>query len=161
MLELDLSAYQDRLQVKEEGGKRLIWDGIRRKWLVLQPEEWVRQLMVHHLITGLGYNRNRIKLEKGLTIHRVYRRCDIVVYDEAVRPFLLVECKAPSVPVNESVFRQIAHYNMALRVPYLWVGNGPVNYSCAIDFDREDFTFLSDLPAYPARGSTTDASENR
>lgn len=160
MLELDLSAYQDRLRVKEEQGKRLIWDGIRRKWLVLQPEEWVRQLMVHHLIDGLGYNRHRIKLEMGLTIHRVYRRCDILVYDEDVNPFLLVECKAPSIPVSEAVFRQIAHYNMALQVPYLWVGNGPVNYCCAIDFAQEDFSFLSDLPAYPGQKRKTDTPEN-
>ena len=161
MLDLDLSIYQDRLQVKEKEGKRLIWDSIRRKWLVLQPEEWVRQLMVYHLTEGLGYNRNRVKLEKGLTIHRVYRRCDILVYDEAVKPFLLVECKAPSVPVNEAVFRQIAHYNMALRVPFLWVGNGPVNYCCAIDFRQEGFSFLSALPAYPERGQQKDTPENR
>lgn len=160
-MEVDLSRHQDLLEVKAEAGKRWIWDGLRRRWLVLQPEEWIRQLMVHHLLRDLGYNRNRIRLEMGLYVNRQYRRCDILVYDMQMHPFLLVECKAPQIPLSEDVFRQIAQYNMTLQVPYLWVGNGPVNYCCAINYVDRSFTFLDKLPEWPHDAPQTDPKENR
>jgi hypothetical protein len=152
-MNLDLIGQQHKLEIKAVDGKRMIWDVVRRKWLVLQPEEMVRQLIVHHLIAECGCNRNRITLERGLTVNGMYRRSDVLVYDPDMQPFLLVECKAPSIPVNEAVFRQIATYNMSLRVPYLWVSNGPDNYVCAIDFETESFTFLDEIPAYPDQHS--------
>ena len=151
-MELDLTGQQKRLEIKTVDGKRMIWDIIRKKWLGLQPEEMVRQLIVHYLIEHCGCNRNRITLERGLTVNGMFRRSDVLVYDPAMKPFLLVECKAPSVPVNEAVFRQIATYNMSLKVPYVWVSNGPDNYVCAIDFESESFSFMEEIPAYPDQG---------
>ncbi|NRB64980.1 MAG: type I restriction enzyme HsdR N-terminal domain-containing protein [Saprospiraceae bacterium] len=141
--------YQDQLSLKTEAGKRYVWDAIRKKWLVFQPEEMVRQLIIHFLIAEKGVPRPRIAVEKGLYINQQFRRTDIIVYDQSVKPFLLIECKAPSVPISEGVFRQIAHYNMALKVPNLWVSNGPDNYACAIDFAAESFSFLSSIPSFP------------
>jgi hypothetical protein len=147
-LRLNLTHYQDLLEVKQEDGKRWLRDPIRNKWLVLLPEEMVRQLLIHYLIDNLGVNKNRITIERGLTVNGLQKRCDILIFDRAMQPWLLVECKAPSVRLKQSVFRQIATYNMPLQVPYLLVCNGPEAYACSIDFAEETFEFLSELPTY-------------
>lgn len=148
LLDLDLPQYQADLRIKNEGDARYIWDTIRAKWLVLQPEEWVRQLLVHYLLGHTGVNRNRIAIERGLQVNQLKKRTDILIFDKAMSPWLLVECKAPSVPLDERVFRQIAIYNMPLQVPYLLVSNGPHAYCCRIDFEQQAFTFLPELPLY-------------
>lgn len=148
-MQLNLPDYQSFIKVKREEGKRWVWDAIRGKWLVLLPEELVRQLLVHYLMTELGVKKNRIAIEKGLSVNSLKKRCDILIYDQAMNPWLLVECKAPKVPLKQTVFRQIAMYNMPLQVPYLLVCNGPEAYCCAIDFSNKDFTFLSEVPLYP------------
>ncbi|MEZ4988371.1 MAG: type I restriction enzyme HsdR N-terminal domain-containing protein [Saprospiraceae bacterium] len=141
-------AFQSQLQIKQADGKRYVRDPIRSKWLVLQPEEWIRQMLVAWLIDGLGVNKNRIAIEKGLKVNTLSKRCDILVYDAQMKPWLLVECKAPDVPLNEKVFRQIAAYNIPLQVPYLLVCNGPQAYACSIDFEQGTFAFLDALPRY-------------
>lgn len=148
-LALNLPQFQTEIQVKQEEGKRWIWDVIRRKWLVLQPEELVRQLLVQFLLLETKVNKNRIAIERGLTVNGLQKRCDILVYDNGMQPWLLVECKAPTVKLNNGVFRQIATYNMPLQVPHLLVCNGPQAYCCNIDFSTETFQFLANLPAYP------------
>lgn len=148
-LQLDLTRFQSEIQVKQEAGKRWIWDTIRLKWLVLLPEELVRQLLIQYLILETGVNKNRIAIERGLTVNSLQKRSDILIYDPAMNPWLLVECKAPTVKLNESVFRQVAIYNQRLHVPYLLVCNGPEAYCCRIDFDNEAFDFLGALPPYP------------
>lgn len=148
-LKLNLTHYQDLLEIKNAEGKRWLRDPIRNKWLVLLPEELVRQLLIQYLMDSLGVNKNRIAIERGLTVNGLQKRCDILIFDPAMQPWLLVECKAPAVALRQSVFRQIAIYNMPLRVPYLLVCNGPDAYSCAIDFETEQFTFLAELPPYP------------
>lgn len=148
LLDLDLPQYQADLRIKTEDGVRYIWDVIRAKWLILQPEEWVRQLLVLHLLAKADVNRNRIAIERGLQVNQLKKRTDILVFDRAMDPWLLVECKAPSVPLDERVFRQIATYNMPLQVPYLLVCNGPQAYCCHIDFEQQTFVFLPDLPTY-------------
>lgn len=145
-LDLGLNELQQFLKIKKEGQKRFLWDCIRSKWLVLLPEEMVRQLLIHHLINHLGINKNRIAIEKGLTVNGLQKRCDILVFDQSMQPFLLIECKAPSVKINQTVFRQIAQYNMALNVPYLLVCNGPDAYCCAIDFLEKNYNFLDHIP---------------
>lgn len=146
--DLNFLKYQDKLQLKSEEGKRYIYDPIRRKYLILQPEELVRQLIVQYLLIEKGYTANRMALELGLTVNEMQKRCDILVYDSAVQPLLLVECKAPAVPMTDMVFKQIATYNMLLKVPYLLVSNGVVSYCCRIIHAEERFEFLSEIPAY-------------
>lgn len=151
-LRLNLTHYQELLEVKLEEGKRWLRDPIRNKWLVLQPEEMVRQLLIQYLLDVLGVNKNRIAIERGLSVNGLQKRCDILIFDQAMQPWLLVECKAPSVTLRQSVFRQIATYNMPLQVPYLLVCNGPEAYCCSIDFEQESYQFLEDLPPYPGLG---------
>ena len=147
-LQLDLPRFQTEIQIKQEAGKRWIWGVIRSKWLVLQPEELVRQLLLQYLMLEAGVNKNRIAVERGLSVNGLQKRCDILIYDLEMNPWLLVECKAPKVRLNEAVFRQIATYNMPLQVPYLLVCNGPDAYCCAIDFTEQTFAFLDELPNY-------------
>lgn len=148
MIDIDLLAKQDQLKVKAEDGNRLLFDPIRRKWLVLQPEELVRQLVILYLIEERGYNKNRINIEMGLQVNALQKRCDILVYNEDMEPFLLVECKAPSVSISQATFRQIANYNLPLRVPYLFVTNGVVNYCCRMNYEEESFEFVKKVPSF-------------
>ena len=148
-LRLNLTHYQELLEVKQEEGKRWLRDPIRNKWLVLQPEEMVRQLLIQYLLDVLGVNKNRIAIERGLSVNGLQKRCDILIFNPAMEPWLLVECKAPTVALRQSVFRQIATYNMPLQVPYLLVCNGPEAYCCSIDFVQERYQFLEELPPYP------------
>lgn len=148
-LDLGLSSYAEQLRLKTEGGKRFLWDVIRSKWLVLQPEEMVRQLLLLYL-QEQGVSKNRVAVEHGLVVNGLRKRCDILVYDPAMAPWLLVECKAPQVRISQATFRQTAAYNLPLRVPYLLVCNGPEAYCCQLDWEQEQFTFLAALPHYPA-----------
>jgi len=147
-IELGLMRFQSRLQVKRIDGKRCLYDEVRKKWLVLQPEEMVRQLIVYYLLEEKGYNRNRISMEKGLKVNTLHRRFDLLVYDMNMQPFLLIECKAPQVAVSQEVFHQVAAYNSSLKVPYVMVSNGMTTYCCAINHEKEEFRFLEEVPDF-------------
>ena len=146
-LELHLMDYQQGLRLKSENGKRFIYGQIRKKWLVLQPEELIRQLVLQFLLEK-GYSKNRIAVEKGLKVNSLSKRCDILLYDQSTSPYLLVECKAPQVKITQAAFRQIAWYNMPLKVPYLLVTNGMNSFCCQIDFTTESFSFLGEVPSF-------------
>ncbi len=147
-IELSLMRFQSLLKVKRERDKRYIFDPIRKKWLVLQPEELVRQLVIFYLLEEKQYNRNRINLERGLKVNNLSKRFDLLVYDTNVRPYLLVECKAPQVPITRDVFQQAAWYNMELRVPYLMVTNGIEAYCCALDYENHSYEYLEAVPDF-------------
>jgi len=149
MIQLDLLSKSDQLQTKQEADKRYLFDPIRKKWLVMQPEELVRQLIILYLVQEKNYNRNRIRIEMGLQVHDLQKRCDILVYDHQMVPFLLIECKAPSVAVNQQTFRQIAHYNLPLKVPYLLVSNGMVSHCCKMNYEDRSFEFVKSIPSFP------------
>ena len=149
MIDLDLLDLREHLQFRTEEGKRYVFDTVRRKWLAAGPEELVRQLFVHYLLLRKGYGKGRIGIEKGLKINGLERRCDVLIYDGNFEPFLLIECKAPKVTLDDAVFRQIAHYNMPLQVPYLAVTNGMITYCCAMDYRERSYTFLREIPAQP------------
>ncbi len=151
-LDLDLDRFLPHLRLRRLGNQRQVFDPIRGRWLVLQPEEFVRQLLVQYLLHGKGYNRNRISIERGLQVNGLSKRCDVLVYDPAMQPYLLVECKAPEVELTEATFRQIATYNLCLRVRYLLVTNGRTAYCCALDYERQSFRFLEGLPEYTRAG---------
>lgn len=144
---LPLMDYKEEIRIKKNSGKRFVYGLMRKKWLVLQPEEFIRQLLLVHLIKE-GYNKNRITVEKGLKVNTLSKRCDILVYDQEMNPLLLVECKAPQVKIDQATFRQIAWYNMPLKVPFLLVTNGITSYCCEINFAEESFHFLDVLPGF-------------
>ncbi|MEL6637238.1 MAG: type I restriction enzyme HsdR N-terminal domain-containing protein [Bacteroidota bacterium] len=152
-LHIDFLRFRDRLQTSRRAGKAHLWDPIRQKHLVLQPEELVRQLVLHYLIEERGYNRNRISIEKGLKVNDLQKRCDILVYRPDLTPLLLVECKAPEVPLSQAAFEQIARYNLPLRVDYLLVTNGIHSYCCAMNYATESYAFLDTIPHYPPTAS--------
>jgi hypothetical protein len=147
-INLQLKRFSPQLNVKQEGNKRMVFCAIRKKWLVLQPEEFVRQLLLHFLINDMRYNRNRITVERGVTVNTEGKRTDILVFDQEMRPFLLIECKAPQVPLKTGVFRQAANYNGAIKVPYLMISNGLESYVAEIDYKTEDYRFLDAVPEW-------------
>lgn len=147
-IDLGLMRFKDLLKIKRENDKRLIFDPIRRKWLVLQPEEMIRQLVLHFLVEEKHYNIARINLEKGLKVNDLGKRFDLLVYDQGLQPFLLVECKAPQVAINQDVFRQASWYNLPLKVRYLLVTNGIDAYCCALDYENQRHEFLGEVPDF-------------
>lgn len=147
-LDLKLPRFTSRLNVKMEGNNRMVQGAIRKKWLVLQPEEFVRQLLLHFLIGDMRYNRNRITVERGVKVNDGDRRTDILVFDMDMRPFLLIECKAPKIKLSTDVFRQAANYNGAIKVPYLMISNGRDSVVAHIDYDNQDYSFMDRVPEF-------------
>ena len=147
-IDLRLERFSSQLNVKQEANKRMVFGAIRKKWLVLQPEEFVRQLLIHFLINDMRYNRNRITVERGVTVNTKARRTDILIFDNDMRPFMLIECKEPRIALDTSVFRQADTYNGPLRVPYLMISNGRENIIAEIDFAAEDYRFLDAVPEW-------------
>ena len=132
-------------KIRTSGGKQEIWDRVRKKFTALTPEEWVRQNFLGYLIRVMGYPASLMAVEKEIRLGELRKRCDIVVYRKSI-PWLIVECKEPSVPVSESVLRQILAYNMSLDVPYLVLTNG--NQTCGVERNETGPAFLTGLPAY-------------
>lgn len=134
----------DAEAIKSQPGQ--LWDPVRKLWVAHTPEEWVRQLWLQYWIAQ-GVPANRMQVEKGLQVHGQPRRTDVVVFDQAFRPWLLLECKAPSVQVKQSVFDQIARYNLTLQVPYLVVSNGHFTFAAHIDHQAGSYDMLTALPS--------------
>jgi len=133
---------------KNSENKRLIFDPIRKKFVVLQPEEWVRQHCIQYLIQVKNYPKSLINVEKELKINTLKKRYDIVVFKPDGSIHLIVECKAPTININQETFDQIARYNLKLNATYLMVTNGINHYYCQMDFENERFEFLRDIPDY-------------
>jgi hypothetical protein len=135
-------------KLNDQNGQLFVFDEIRKKQILLTPEEWVRQHFVQYLIQVKGYPKALIKLEGGLKLHGMARRSDIVVFNTQGEKILMVECKAPDVTINQKVFDQIANYNITHKVNLLAVSNGLQHYYCTIDFDNSSYQFIPDLPNY-------------
>jgi len=135
-------------KITEDNGKLTLFDDIRKKHILLTPEEWVRQHFVQYLINQKGYPKSLIKLEGGLKLHGKARRTDIVVFNKEGERILLIECKAPSVSIDQKVFDQVARYNMVHKVALLAVSNGLQHYYCRINFESRDYIFIEELPNY-------------
>jgi len=146
MQELNLPRYQ--IAIKNENGKSFILDVIRRKYVALTPEEWVRQHFVHFLIDVKKVPSSLIAVEKSLRLNRLGKRTDIVVYDNKLQPLLIIECKAPAIKITQDTFDQIARYNMTIQADFLVVTNGLDHFSCIIDHENQSYSFLADVPAY-------------
>ncbi|HTI57899.1 type I restriction enzyme HsdR N-terminal domain-containing protein [Mucilaginibacter sp.] len=135
-------------KIVEQNGVLTIFDEIRKKHIIITPEEWVRQHFVQYLINQKGYPKSLIKLEGALKLHGKARRTDIVVFNSKGERILLIECKAPSVSIDQKVFDQVARYNMVHKVSLLAVSNGLKHYYCRIDFDKQSYSFIEELPQY-------------
>ena len=144
MTTLNLPSYD--YKTKEIEGKNYIFDPIRKKYLLLTPEEWVRQHFIHLLVKHYAYSKSLIRLEGGLSYNRLQKRSDIVVFDQEGKPFLLVECKAPEVKINQSVIEQASRYNLTLRCPFVVITNGLSTFCFEIDFENGIFLQMKDLP---------------
>ena len=146
MLELNLPPFEKKITQKD--GNPFILDVIRRQYVALTPEEWVRQHFVHYLISHKGFPQSLMANEVQLKLHGMSRRGDTVVYDRSLRPRVIVEYKAPTVNITQQVFDQICRYNMVLHVDYLIVSNGLAHYCCKIDYAANRYTFLKEIPPY-------------
>ena len=135
-------------KIVQADGALYIFDGLRKKRLLLTPEEWVRQHFVSYLIQEKNYPKSLIKLEGGLKINQAQSRTDILVFSKDGLPFILVECKASTVKIDQKVFDQAARYNILHRVKYLMVSNGLDHYCCEMDYEKHSYQFLKELPEY-------------
>lgn len=134
------------LRIRRTGPRPEVWDTLRRKWLVLTPEEWVRQHFIRFLTATRGIDPYRIVQELPLRLDGFALRADIVVYSRQAEPQLIVECKAAGVEITQEVFDQVARYNISLGVPYLVVTNGLRHYCCVVDRASHSFRFLDEIP---------------
>jgi hypothetical protein len=125
---LTINYPEPQFRMKTEGDKEYIFDSLRKKWLLLTPEEWVRQNFVQYLVQVRKYPSALIALEKMLTLGELKKRFDILVYDQAHRPWMMIECKAPSVELNETVLHQLLRYNISIPAGYLVITNGEFTY---------------------------------
>jgi hypothetical protein len=146
MRKLNLPAYEFRY--KTEGEMTLVLDVYRKRFVKLTPEEEVRQRFARYLVEEKGFPATLIMTEYSLKLNKLTRRCDILVHKPAGHPALLVECKAPEVSISQASFDQVARYNLAFKVSYLIVTNGLKHYCCQLDFETEEISFLSEIPAY-------------
>lgn len=146
MQTLNLPTYPFRFKNKEN--KTFIFDAVRKKFVVLGPEEWVRQHVVQWLLTHKLYPLQHINIEKILQVNTEKKRYDIVVFNADGSIKLIVECKAPNIPITQQVFDQIARYNIALKAEYLMVTNGIDHYFCKISSTKNGYIFLKDIPPY-------------
>lgn len=144
MRDLNFPKFQFRFKSSEN--KLFIFDEIRKKYVMLTPEEWVRQHVVHFLINVKKYPKSYINVEKIVKLNDMNKRYDVVVFDPKGNIFLLVECKEPQVEITQGVFDQIARYNSSLNAQLLMVTNGLNHYYCKLDYENKEYQFLADLP---------------
>jgi hypothetical protein len=146
MQKLNFPEYE--FSIRNVAKKTQIFDQTRKRYYVLTPEEWVRQHLVEFLVHELEFPRSLLEIEKSLTLNKMQKRADLLVRDKSGNPILLAECKAPDVKVTQKTFDQAGRYNMVFRVPYLLITNGVEHFCAQIDFSRNSFKFLRDIPSY-------------
>ncbi|MBR1427966.1 MAG: type I restriction enzyme HsdR N-terminal domain-containing protein [Prevotella sp.] len=146
MIPLNLPPYE--IKISNKNGKTMIFDQLRRKYVALTPEEWVRQHFIHFLIDHKGYPQGLLTNEVQLQIGEKRLRCDTILYDKSLQPRMIIEYKAPSIAISQKVFDQITIYNFLLKVDYLIVSNGIQHYCCRMDYDNQRYCFLEDIPDY-------------
>ncbi len=146
MITLNLPKIQAK--ISQEGGKAMIFDVVRKKFIVLTPEEWVRQHFSHYLINYLKYPRALMKIESGLTYNKMSKRSDIIVYGQSTQPHILIECKSHTIKLTQKTLEQVSVYNQSIKAPYLAVTNGINHIFYHIDFENATANQIESLPAY-------------
>ena len=147
MLALNFTAYP--LKIKNSENKQHIFDILRKKYVLLTPEEWVRQHVIHYLINEKNCPPSLTAVERQFTLHALKKRFDILVFNKEAQPWLIVECKSPTVKINQEVFDQLARYNLKFDAQFLMVTNGIDHYFCSLDHQKQGYHFLKTLPTYP------------
>jgi type I site-specific restriction endonuclease len=145
-MQLNLPAFEHRIKNSEKG--KMIFDPVRNKYVALTPEEWVRQNFLQYLIQVKKMPKTLIRVEMSLELNGLAKRSDIVVHNRLGTPLLAVECKASTVNITQSVFEQLARYNLQLNVPYLVVTNGLTHFFCKFSESEKRYLFLTDIPEY-------------
>jgi hypothetical protein len=135
-------------KITDQNGQFTLFDEIRKKNIIITPEEWVRQHFVQYLIRQKKYPKTLIKLEGGHKLNGMPKRSDIIVFNSSGEKILLVECKAPSVNIDQKVFDQIARYNIVHKIALLAVTNGLQHYYCRINFEQKKYQFIEELPDF-------------
>lgn len=146
MVQLNLPPYN--IKVKNEDGRRKIFDILRRKYFIITPEEWVRQHFIHFLIDHKGYPVSLLANEVALSVGDKVIRADSILYDKNLSPRMIIEYKAPHIKLTQKVFDQISAYNLLLHVDYLIVSNGIETYICKMDYAQQTYVFLETVPDY-------------
>lgn len=146
MAVLNLPSYNAKVIVKD--GRKNIFDPLRRKYVALTPEEWVRQHFINFLTTAKGYPKNLLANEMAITLNGTSKRCDSVLFDRNGQPKMIIEYKAPTVKITAKVFDQIARYNIVLKVKFLIVSNGLEHYCCKVDYQANQYIFLQEIPSF-------------
>lgn len=146
MQALNLPTYL--FNTKSENGRTYILDTIRKKYVLLTPEEWVRQHIIRYLSEEKKYPVSLMSVETGFTYNKLQRRTDALIYDRSGNAICIVECKAPSVKLSSLVFDQILRYNLNFNVPYLIITNGLQHYCCKLNFETSGYAFLKEIPQY-------------
>ncbi len=146
MIPLNLPKYHFKL--KEEDNKVFIFDSIRKKYLQLTPEEWVRQNIIQFLIEEKKYPKSLFSIEKGIKVSNTSKRVDIAIFNKDRQIEVLIECKAPEAKITQNAFDQIARYNLTLNAKYLVVTNGIEHYYAKLDYKNKKYIFLKELPTY-------------
>lgn len=146
MQKLNLPSFQ--YKIREINGKAEIFDIIRKKFIILTPEEWVRQHFISLLIDHYKYPKSLIRIESRLKYNQLQKRSDILVYGRDGTVFLIVECKSADVKISQSAFEQVARYNFSLKSKYIAVTNGLQNFCCCMNHEKGDYEFMKDLPAF-------------
>jgi type I site-specific restriction endonuclease len=139
-----IKLFQERIRHKD--GQIYVFDPIRKKNILLTPEEEVRQCLLDYLILEKKYSKNHIKIEGGVRVNSLQKRTDIIIYDRDSQPYLLIECKAPSVKLDDQAIKQASNYNSQIMAPYLAVSNGAQHFCFAIDFESKTTRQLTDFP---------------
>jgi hypothetical protein len=146
MQALNLPTYL--FNIKSEGGRKFILDTIRRKYVALTPEEWVRQNFIRYLISEKGYPASLLSVEASFLLYKVSKRTDILVYNRLGQPIAIVECKAPEVEITQTVFDQIIRYNLRYKTDYLMVTNGLRHFCCRLTHQTGQVEFLQEIPSF-------------
>lgn len=146
MYALNLPTFDTKIRKSERGFE--IFDVLRRKYVNLTPEEWVRQHFVNYLITEKNYPASLMANETAIKLNSLSRRCDTVVYNTQLEPVAIIEFKEPTIPISQQVFDQIVRYNIVLRVKYLIVSNGMSHYCCEMDYENQTYKYLTEIPEY-------------
>jgi hypothetical protein len=136
------------IRIKQQGQRRQVLDILRRKYVTLTPEEWVRQHFVNYLIAHKGYPKGLLANEVELQVGEKRLRCDTLLYNQQLQPRMIIEYKAPDIEITERVFNQIMAYNQQLHVDYLIMSNGHQHFCCKMDYEQNQYQFLPDIPSY-------------
>jgi len=142
---LNLPSIEPKLQKRD--GKIWIFDGIRKKYVVLTPEEWVRQHVIQFLIDN-GYSKNLMKVETGLLFGDLHKRADVICYDNLAQPYLLVECKNPYEKLNDNVAIQVSNYNKSIQSKYIMLSNGITHLYFSTNWEKKETEKMEQLPVY-------------